>query len=590
MNLSYAQVLAFLSDKDFSSFPALSFSILRNITMENIDPYLRYFGCKIGYDVKTKFGDYDGIFREAVAGSSGLLNEDTDCVMVFAHLEGLSPYLTGAFTNLDEKEIEDEIARIEEHIPEILSGIRKQTSALVLWHGIEPTAYPAWGILDNMRAHGQRACVQRINDALRKELHRFPSACFVDMEACCCRVGYWNFYDQRHRHMSRAPYSPAALAEIASEDFRFIRAKRGKNRKCIVLDCDNTLWGGIVGEDGINSIKLGKDYPGSPYYEFQQEILNLYNRGIIIALASKNNEEDVREVITEHPHMVLQESHIAIARINWNDKVSNIQDIARTLNIGLDSLVFVDDSKFEVELVNTMLPEVETILLPSDRPSAYRDIIASCGLFDTLALTEEDRKRTENYRQEINRQVLKSSASDIQSYLKSLEMVVQIRLADNFAIPRIAQQTQKTNQFNLTTKRYIETDVTKFIDDGHSVIYLKLTDRFGDLGIVGTCILRYDQGNAIMDSLLLSCRVLGRGLEDVFLSRVLSLARQRKCRQVIGEYIPTRKNAQVENFYPEHGFTHAGQTLDGQGTLYTYNLDNGFPPEPEYFRAIDSDF
>jgi FkbH-like protein len=346
------------------------------------------------------------------------------------------------------------------------------------------------------------------------------------------------------------------VEQIASENFKLIRAQRGLNKKCLVLDCDNTLWGGIIGEDGLGGIKLGSEYPGSAFKEFQQEILTLYHRGILLALCSKNNEADVWEVFDKHPGMVIKKNHIVASRINWDNKAQNLAAIAIELNISLDSLVFVDDSDFETNLVKQMLPMVEVIHLPKQHAINYRAMIASCGLFDTLRLTEEDRKRGQMYKAESERNRLKQDASkNIDEFLRSLEMKVEIKLADHATTTRIAQLTQKTNQFNLTTKRYSEAEIGRFADDADmSVLYVKMSDRFGDLGIIGVAIVNHVEKNSELDTFLLSCRALGRGIETLLLDTCIAIT-QKKGREILtGQYVKTAKNGQVSDFYTKEGF------------------------------------
>jgi FkbH-like protein len=427
-----------------------------------------------------------------------------------------------------------------------------------------------------------------MNDFLLSKLNATPNSYFVDLNLCLSRIGAQNFYDLRYWHIGRAPYRREALREIAFEDFKFIRPLKGKNKKCLVVDCDNSLWGGIIGEDGLSGIKLGKTYPGSSYYELQQEIVNLNNRGIIIAICSKNNEPDVWEVFQKHPDMVLSKEHIATSQINWEDKATNLCKIADDLNIGLESIVFMDDSEFEINLIRKMLPEVETLHLPKDKAVQYRDILASCGLFDTLTVSEEDKKRGAMYNAEEKRKKLQREITDLESYYKSLEMVVEIRRADDYSIPRIAQLTQKTNQFNCTTRRYSEADISELArSENADVISLRLKDRFGDSGTVGVCILRYASGQATIDTLLLSCRVLGRGVDEALLVQSLKLAKSRGNRVAIGEYFETKKNHQVKNFYAEHGFKKVVET--DEVSRFSIALDSFCRKEPDFFKLIDSD-
>lgn len=586
---TYSEIQATLNAAQLEDLPALNISVLRTVMVESIEPYVRYHALQMGHNAIMRFGEYDTVFQEAVGGSPDLLNKSTDVVLVFMGLESLSWDLARNFTALDSEKVCNEIKRIKGHVESILSGIRKQTSAMIVWHGLETPLYPALGIVDSQIENGQLAMVRELNTHLRSMLSSTPNGYFLDMDLCRSHVGSQNFYDLRYWHIGRAPYTLAAVEAIASEQVKFIRPLKGKNRKCLVLDCDNTIWGGIIGEDGLNGIKLSKTYPGSSFFEFQQEVVSLSNRGVIIALCSKNNEADVWEVFDKHPDMVLRREHIATAQINWQDKAANLRQIALDLNIGLDSMVFMDDSDFEINLVREQLPEVETVLMPKKTPVLYRDILAGGGWFDTLTLSAEDKIRGAMYRAEACRKELKAEATDMAAYYKSLEMEITTARADEFTIPRISQQTQKTNQFNLTTRRYSEANISEFAMMGDTeVLCLSLKDRFGDSGIVGTCILRFDGEEALIDSFLLSCRVLGREVERVFVAQALQIAKDRGCTRAIGEYYSTPKNGQVEFFYGSQGFEELPQTDHGPDRSFIYDLTGDLPEIPSFFKSIQS--
>jgi FkbH-like protein len=586
--ISYAQIEEKLRSATLTGFPELNFAVLRNVVVEAIEPYLRYRAYEMGFNANCEFGEYDNIFQEAIGGKDKLLNERTHCVLVFLRLETLSWDLARNFAGLGKVEIEQEKNRIKDFIAHVLGGIRRQTSALILWHGFELPLYPALGIVDHQQGSGQTAVIDGLNQDMRDALRQLENAYYVDLNVCRARVGGGAFYDPRYWHIGKAPYSRAALEEIAGEIFKYIRPLKGKNKKCLVLDCDNVLWGGIVGEDGLTGIKLAKTYPGSAYYEFQQEILNLYNRGVVLALCSKNNAADVWEVFQRHPDMLLREKHIAAAQINWRDKVTNLRQLGADLNLGLDSFVLIDDSPFEAGQVREYLPEVEVLQLPEDQPVEYREILAACGWFDTLILSEEDKQRGAMYRAEAARKDLQAQSPDLASYYGSLEMVLQIRFADEFSVPRIAQLTQKTNQFTLTTRRYSDADIQRLSEsDAADVVYLQLRDRFGDSGITGVCILKYESERAFIDSFLLSCRVLGRGVEEAFLVQCLKRAKRRGCKIAVGEYRPTAKNEQVTDFYPTRGFRILPEEDDVK--RYAADLEASIKGEPEYFKSIDSE-
>jgi len=579
-----------LNHADLEELPRLSISILRNIMLEPIEPYLRYYAYQIGFNAQISFGEYDNIFQEAGGERTGLINNDTDCVLIFMHLKTLSDTLSYGFTGLDSNQVKTEVERIQKQVQSVLDGIRKQTNAIILWHSFELPLYPVHGICDSQVEDGQLGVIAKLNNGLRKNLRAVPNAYIVNLNLCLSRIGSDQFYDSRYWYIGRAPYSRVGLKEIAFEDFKFIRALKSKNKKCLVLDCDNILWGGIIGEDGVSGIKLAKSYPGSAYREFQQEILNLYNRGVLIALCSKNNEDDVWDVFNTHPDMVLKKEHIVATQINWQDKATNLRQIAVDLNIGLDSIVFMDDSEFEVNLIRNILPEVEVLHLPKDKAVEYIKILASSGLFETLTISAEDRKRGIMYHDEIKRKQLHSQITDVINYYKTLEMVVDICSADEFAVPRIAQLTQKTNQFNLTTRRYNDVDIQHYAEDSFTdVINIKLRDKFGDSGIIGTCIVIYENQKAIIDTFLLSCRVLGRSIEDIFILYVLRKAKQRGCIIVEGEYIRTRKNNQVEFFYINQGFKEITSGKDHNRRVFNYDLSQEIKADLDFFKEIHSD-
>ena len=324
-----------------------------------------------------------------------------------------------------------------------------------------------------------------------------------------------------------------------------------KRRKCLILDLDNTLWGGILGEDGIDGIKIGGDYPGKAYHLFQEALLELAGSGIILAICSKNNEDEALEALDKNPFMVLKKDSFATWRINWKDKASNIREIADELNIGLDSLVFADDSPSERELIRQALPMVAVPEFPSQPYELipfYKDLVEN--YFRVFTLTDEDKVKTEQYKANALRARSKESFTDLESFIRSLDIRMKIEPANGFNIPRIAQMTQKTNQFNLTTKRYTESDIKQRLEDGWKVYCMSVSDRFGDYGITGCIII---DGQEI-DSLLMSCRVLGKGIESAFLKTVMGMLKSDGYGTLNASFIPTAKNKQVNDFYDRCGF------------------------------------
>ena len=348
-----------------------------------------------------------------------------------------------------------------------------------------------------------------------------------------------------------------------------------KRRKCLVLDLDNTLWGGVLGEDGVDGISLGGDYPGKAYYMWQKALSQLSSTGVILAVCSKNNETDVQEAWDKNPSMVLKREHFSALRINWNDKATNLRELAAELNIGLDSMVFIDDNPAERELVKQMLPEVTVPDFP-DKPYQlmpfFKQLVDS--YFRIYAVTDEDRAKTAQYQANAMRRAEQSRFVDFEDYLYSLDISMDVIPADEHNLPRIAQMTQKTNQFNLTTRRYTEADVTGFLKSGWHIFCVNVSDRFGDSGITGTMFLHpVDDVTLDIDTLLASCRVLGKGIEEAFFKTVLNLMRLDGYRRVTACYLPTAKNGQTADFFDRMGMTCVA--VDDDGTRrYEMSLDS----------------
>lgn len=351
-----------------------------------------------------------------------------------------------------------------------------------------------------------------------------------------------------------------------SKDFKAWWAKKMesvslKRKKCLVLDLDNTLWGGVLGEEGIEGIKIGGDYPGKAFLYWQEALLELSRSGVILTVCSKNNEQDVLDAWEKNPFMVLKKEHFVAYRINWNDKASNIKALAEELNIGLDSFVFVDDNPTERELIKQMLPMVAVPDFPEqpyELPVFFKQIVEQ--YFKVYSVTDEDKKKTEQYKQNAARAQAQASFADFDSFLESLDIQITVEAANEFNIQRIAQMTQKTNQFNLTTHRYTDADVRGFVESGWKVWCIGVADKFGDNGITG-CIMVTPSGD--IDTFLLSCRILGKGIEMAFVKKVFAMLADASIGALTAKYIPTAKNAQVKEFWEKCGFECISESADG---------------------------
>ena len=441
-------------------------------------------------------------------------------------------------------------------------------SKLVLTNCSIPT-YSPYGICEVRTEYGLKEMVYDFNARLSDAFRSDPQVFLFDFNSFVAKYGEINVLDYRQFLVGDIKVSLSYIPHLAEELMGYVKANLGVNRKCIVLDLDNTLWGGIIGEDGFDRIDLSLKPPGMAFMEFQRVLLALYQRGVILAINSRNNEDEALRAIRDHPFMVLREEHFATMKINWSDKISNMKEIAQELNIGLDSIVYFDDDPINRELMSKAIPQIKTIDLPDD-PSLYASTLMQINDFNTLVMTNEDRNRGEMYRQEHKRTELKRSSSNLEDFLKQLEIRVTMKKANNFTIPRIAQLTLKTNQFNLTTRRYQEEDVETLAQDHTKLIGCAQTqDKFGDNGITGVYIVNKNHVDKewFIDTFLLSCRVMGRGIEDAMMGYILSKAKEEGVIKVKAEFIPTKKNKPCEQLLPNFGFK-----KEGEQWVYTYNV------------------
>jgi len=570
-----------------SDLPPLRVAVLRNFTAEGLLPVLAGEIVRAGFAPKFYLGDFDAVAADVLNPDSPLFRFQPDFIILAQWLESLQPALANRFLTLSTEQVEGAVADLRQQQRQLLRALRERTKAVVLLNNFPVPPAPTLGILDAQRTGGQTATVLQLNAALAADCQTVGDAYIVDLMRLIGDVGYRNAVNERFWQTARAPLAPPGLIAYGQECGRFFRALRGRARKCLVLDCDNTLWGGIVGEDGFEGIKCDTTYPGSCFRALQEEALNLYHRGVILALCSKNNEADVLQVLREHPDMVLREEHFAITMVNWDDKVTNLRRIAAELNIGLDSLVFVDDNPFETNFVSEHLPEVAVIPL-TPNPASHRAALARSGLFDTLSVSAEDRKRTEMYRSDRQRKELERSTGSLAEYLAGLETRAEFGPPRRTEIARVAQLTQKTNQFNLTTRRYSEGEITALAGGPDSeVTRLSAADKVSDLGLVGVAVTRYRGELAEIDSFLMSCRALGRGLEDGLLHIVADNARRRGATIVRGVFRKTRKNDLCVDFYQRNGFAKTESTPEG--SVWELAVDRPLPEFPPWIERVNAD-
>jgi len=394
---------------------------------------------------------------------------------------------------------------------------------------------------------------RRLLDKWISGLENVAGISFLDLDSIQRLVGIEHSVDARKWYLYRQPYTEEFWHEVAEDLSITLKRQRTAAKKCVVVDCDNTLWGGIIGEDGLEGIALGEDFPGSAFRDFQHQLLTLRSKGVMLAICSKNNENDVWDVFDRHDGMVLKREHFVAHRINWNDKAANIASLAKELNIGLDSLVFVDDSPLEIEFVRNSLPMVTCIQVPGD-VARFPSTVNAFRLFDREQVSDEDRVRSEMMLQESGRKALATSLTAAE-FTKALELAVDFFEVKAEHVTRVTQLINKTNQFNLTTRRRTAGEVSKLCETpGAKVFAWRVADRFGDYGLVGVAILLQDGDAFDIDTLLMSCRVLGRGVEAAVFAAMAGHARSVAVTKLRGRYIANQKNALVADLYRDQGF------------------------------------
>jgi FkbH-like protein len=446
-------------------------------------------------------------------------------------------------------------------------GFRTHGGALSIVPTIPPPPETSFGSFERFVPQTMRAATAAFNAALIDDLRDTPDV-LLDVAALAETVGLAQWHSPTQWNVAKLAFDQRLIPLYAEHVCRVIAALRGKSRKCLVLDLDNTLWGGTIGDDGIEGITLGQgDATGEAFLEVQRTALALRDRGIVLAVSSKNDDAVARTAFAAHPDMLLRADHIAVFQANWNDKATNIAAIARELSLGIDALVFLDDNPVERNFVREALPQVAVPELPHD-PALYSRTLAAAGYFETVAFSAEDRKRAEYYQDNARRVALQSNVGDLDAYLASLEMRISFRPFDEEGRARIAQLINKSNQFNLTTRRYSEAEVAGIEADPEVLsLQVRLVDRFGDNGMIGVVVARPRDAETLeIDTWLMSCRVLGRRVEHAVLREIVLQARARGVSKLIGVYLPTAKNAMVAEHYAKLGFALVARAESGAST------------------------
>jgi len=541
-------------------------AILSSYVLDPLVPFLDVECRRAGLTPAFYMAPFNQYTQEILNPSSGLYSFGPEIVFVALDLEDLFPAVRGVPPVDELAKGRDEIRGT---ITTLVRELSSRSKSLIVVHELTWAGSSPHGVLDNRRSDGLSRWTEDLNRDLAEDLGSQAHTFLLPLRQVLSRTAGERGQSRKLYYMARMRHGDAALRQIAHYSMRYVKPLKGLTRKCVVVDLDGTLWGGVVGEVGPEGIQLGPTAPGVEFVDFQEALLNLTKRGILLAVCSKNNPEDVMPVLREHKHMVLREEHFAALRINWRNKAENLADIAEELNIGLDSLVFLDDNPVERELVRQMLPGVLTVELPKDA-SRYRSTLENLTDFELLALTKEDEQRASQYQANRRRQALERSSASLDAYLHSLEIRAEIARAERHHVARLVQMLNKTNQFNTTTRRYQAPEIERFVaSPDHGVYVLEVADRFGEHGLVGSAIVRKERERWCIDNLLLSCRVMGLSVETALLKRIYDAARLCDVPQLVGEFIPTAKNAPTADFYRRHGFQLSG---DGNGAQ-SWTLD-----------------
>jgi len=453
------------------------------------------------------------------------------------------------------------------HLENIIQNFEKNSNSKLVITNFNIPSYSPNGIIESKIKFGLHEMIEKINNSLRDISKTHNSIYVYDFNQFVSKHGEKNIFDYRQFHLGDIQITFNFMPYFGYELMSYIKSITGTNRKCIVLDLDNTLWGGVVGEDGFDGIELGQTANGKAFVDFQKELLSLWQQGIILAINSKNNFDDAMKVIHEHPEMILREKNFASIQINWNDKAQNLLQISDEINIGLNSIVFFDDDKLNQTRIKQEFPEVLTIELPED-PSEFSPLLKELNDFNVLQRTDEDTKRGQMYTEQRKRKELEKSVSNLDDFLKELDIKVKMKKSNEFLIPRISQLTLKTNQFNLTTRRYQEEEIKNFSSNTKFIVgCAQVLDKFGDNGITGVYIIKKNDKSWLIDTFLLSCRIMGRGVENAILSQILLDAQKNGIDEIQAEFIPTQKNQPAENFLSDFGFKK-------QDEMWIYKLNN----------------
>lgn len=557
------------------SLSQLRLGLVSNTTTALITPALVATALRFGILLNVVEADFGQVTQEALDPNSTINRAQLDAVLLALDHRGL-PFRDGFERGLmsETKDLDGEAVAYMDLLREQFARGGQTT---VIMQTLPAPSTTLFGSYEYRMTSFLRRQTELFNNYLANS-RSDTSDLLLDVAGLANLVGLDKWHDPRQWYMAKLPFSQKFVPLYADFATRLMGSLRGKSRKCLVLDLDNTLWGGVIGDDGLEGICLGQGSPmGEAFLDIQRMALDLRKRGVILAVCSKNEEENARLPFKKHPEMILKEEHIALFQANWRDKASNLEEIAHTLNIGLDALVLLDDNPVERAQVREALPEVAVPELLDD-PAYFPRAVLLGGYFESVGFTADDRLRADTYQANAKRATLQKNTRNLDEFLDSLNMKASFLPFDALNRGRIAQLINKTNQFNLTTRRYTESQVKEMESDASLfTLQTRLRDRFGDNGIISVVICRTKGSEWIIDTWLMSCRVLKRRVEERVLEEIVNEARRCGITSLVGEWIPSGRNDLVKEHYPSLGF----QRLDEEeGLRWRLSLDLFTPLNP----------
>ena len=581
-NLNYLALTREAKSIDLQGLKKVRLAILADFATQQLETLLTVLAARSGIALEFYKPGYDSIAFEILNADSGLYEFKPQVVVILPAMQHLKARL---LSSVDRGATAAEVA---DSYAGFWGLLQQRSNATIIQGNFVMPLERAFGHYEQLAADSIGSMFAQINRDIVAHVRKSNGVLLFDINHIASAIGLRAFVDERLWSLAKAPCRLEHLPLVAKELLDVIKARSGVIVKCVVLDLDNTLWGGVIGDDGLAGIALGDFDEGEAYVAFQSYLKELKRRGLILAVVSKNEMENALLPFREHPRMVLKEEDISVFVANWQPKSDNIRVIQETLNIGMDSIVFLDDNPMERDLVRQFIPELIVPDMPED-PALYVQTLAALNLFETASYSEADRQRPGQYREEAQRRISETQFTDINAYLRSLDMVITLERFSEFNLPRIAQLGQRSNQFNLTTRRHDEATCKRLMTSRDSFPFtVTLSDKFGDYGLISVIILDIRDKDIMIDEYLMSCRVLKRGVEAFAMNSIFMLARQLGKERVVGQYLPTSKNGMVRDFYAGFGFEPAATSPTGE-TTWTLAVDR-YAEQPMSFGEIRDAF